>query len=871
MKKLYFLFIGILLFIYQGRSQTIAAWDFFGEGTSTSGVISSSADVWNSNLDGSNAVTRGSGAAASNGTNSFRTTGFLNNGISTSNNDYFEHTLSAASGFSLSLSTINAYFAGTTTFSNSPGVTMQFAYSLDGTNFTLIGNPFVKIGNGAMTNPVDLTGISDLQNVPDNVTVTIRFYASGQTTTGGWGYNSPSAGTFGIAFGGSLNCVSPTTYYADTDGDSYGDKNNSVQSCVALNGYVTNDLDCDDSKAQITTAVLYYSDGDGDGFGNGNGQLFCQNPGSGYTIQGGDCNDSDNQVYPGATEICDGLDNDCDGIIDDGLIFTTYYPDNDGDGYGIGNGQSLCQNPGNGYVTVNGDCNDSDAQIRPGGIEICDDKDNDCNGIIDDGLIFVTYYSDNDNDGFGGGNGMSSCQNPGAGYVKLGGDCNDSDNKINPLAIEVCDGIDNDCDGLVDDSLIFVTYFVDNDKDGFGGGTGQSLCKSPGQGYITIGGDCNDTDKLINPFAAEICDGLDNDCDGLIDDTLNYVLYYTDLDKDGYGVGNGQLYCQNPGVGFSINNNDCDDNNNLINPNAAEICDGIDNNCSGSIDEGLTSQIYYVDNDNDGYGDGNGQSFCQDPGNGYALLSGDCDDTDKWVNPDEVEVCDGIDNDCDGSVDEGFNAQIYFVDADNDGFGVGNGQSFCQNPGNGYSLVGGDCDDTKNQINPSATEVCDGIDNDCDGSTDEGLNIQIYYVDNDNDGFGTGNGQNYCQDPGTGFSLKDGDCDDANASVNPNGNDVSANGVDEDCDGVDGALELNELSNFKFTISPNPSSGIFFLSFNEKVNGEIKILELNGKLVKSLNFSGKNIQLNEDNLQKGCYFIQVNANGASKVERIIIE
>ena len=667
-------------------------------------------------------------------------------------------------------------------------------------------------------------------------------------------------------------CSSPTTYFADSDGDTFGDKNNSVQSCVVLNGYVTNDLDCNDNNAQITSSVIYYTDGDGDGFGSGNGQSLCQNPGSGYAIQTGDCNDSDNQVYPGASEICDGLDNDCDGIIDNGLTFTTYYSDNDGDGYGSGNGQSLCKNPGNGYVTVNGDCNDSDAQIRPGGIEICDDKDNDCNGIVDDGLIFVTYYSDNDNDGFGGGNGMSSCQNPGAGYVTIGGDCNDSDNQINPLAIEVCDGIDNDCDGLVDDSLTFATYYVDNDNDGFGGGTGQTLCKSPGQGYITIGGDCDDTDKLINPSATEICDGLDNDCDGLIDDSLNFVLYYTDSDKDGYGAGSGQLYCQNPGVSFSLNNNDCDDNNDLINPNVAEICDGIDNDCDGAIDEGLNSQIYYIDNDDDGYGIGNGQSFCQDPGIGYALLPGDCDDTDKWVNPDESEVCDGIDNNCDGTIDEGFNAQIYYVDLDNDGFGVGNGQSFCQNPGNGYALVAGDCDDNNNQINSNANEICDGIDNDCDGFVDEGLSTQTYFPDSDNDGFGTGNGQSYCQDPGTGFSLATGDCDDTNASINPGASDLSANGIDEDCDGIDGTLGIDEITNVKLTIHPNPSSGIFHLNFNQKfISAEIKLMDLNGKLIKTSIFSGNSIEMNESNLEKGCYFIQVISNGVSIIERVIVD
>lgn len=178
----------------------IAAWDFTGEST----VPTSTAEVFDANLAGSPTLTRGSSAAESAGGNSFRTVGFQNDGIATTNNDYFENTFTAATGYTLSLTTIDARFAGTATFSASPGVSMQYAYSLDGTTFTLIGAPFLQIGNGNMAQ-IDLSGISDLQNVPDNVTVTIRFYASGQTTTGGWGYNSASAGTYGLAFGGSVD------------------------------------------------------------------------------------------------------------------------------------------------------------------------------------------------------------------------------------------------------------------------------------------------------------------------------------------------------------------------------------------------------------------------------------------------------------------------------------------------------------------------------------------------------------------------------------------------------------------------------------------------------------------------------------------
>ncbi|MBL7954706.1 MAG: lamin tail domain-containing protein [Flavobacteriales bacterium] len=178
----------------------IAAWDFTGENN----LATSTADLYNANLDAAPLMTRGGGAGPSSGANSFRTTGFQNNGIATTNSDYFEVTLSSVSGQSVSLSSIDAIFNGTSSFAASPGVTSQFAYSLDGANFTLIGSPIVTIGQPATLPQVDLTGIAALQNVGPSTTITLRYYASGQTTTGGWGFNSPSSGIYGLAIGGSF-------------------------------------------------------------------------------------------------------------------------------------------------------------------------------------------------------------------------------------------------------------------------------------------------------------------------------------------------------------------------------------------------------------------------------------------------------------------------------------------------------------------------------------------------------------------------------------------------------------------------------------------------------------------------------------------
>jgi hypothetical protein len=187
----------------------IAAWDFTGVGGTT--LPTYAATTFNANLvstSGANTITRGSTAAWSTGSNSFRTVGFKNEGISTANTDYFQITLAAATGYKVSLSTIDAKFNGTGSFFASPGVTSQFAYSLDGTSFTLIGSP-VQSTSLTMTQ-IAISGISALQNVAAGTTITLRYYASGQTATGGWGFNSPSSLSNGLAIGGTIAAVAST-------------------------------------------------------------------------------------------------------------------------------------------------------------------------------------------------------------------------------------------------------------------------------------------------------------------------------------------------------------------------------------------------------------------------------------------------------------------------------------------------------------------------------------------------------------------------------------------------------------------------------------------------------------------------------------
>jgi hypothetical protein len=263
----------------------------------------------------------------------------------------------------------------------------------------------------------------------------------------------------------------------------------------------------------------------------------------------------------------------------------------------------------------------------------------------------------------------------------------------------------------------------------------------------------------------------------------------------------------------------------------------------------ITKVKYYADIDGDGFGDKNSDTLLCEVIPNYVLDSTDCNDIDSLINPNTV----------------------WYNDSDNDLIGnLANTFVGCIPP-LGFVLLPGDCDDNNNQINSNANEICDGIDNDCDGFVDEGLSTQTYFPDSDNDGFGTGNGQSYCQDPGTGFSLATGDCDDTNASINPGASDLSANGIDEDCDGIDGTLGIDEITNVKLTIHPNPNTGNFHLNFNQKfISAEIKLMDLNGKLIKTTIFSGNSIEMNESNLEKGCYFFQVISNGVSIIERVIV-
>src|SRR6185295_18110885 len=129
--------------------------------------------------------------------------------------------------------------------------------------------------------------------------------------------------------------------------------------------------------------------------------------------------------------------------------------------------------------------------------------------------------------------------------------------------------------------------------------TSVLACSAP-IGYVSDNTDCDDNNVMINPGVLEVCNTVDDNCNGETDEGVQSV-FYADNDNDGYGTpATSVLACSAP-IGYVSDNTDCDDNNVLINPGAIEVCNTIDDNCNGETDEGVQS-VFYADNDNDGYG-----------------------------------------------------------------------------------------------------------------------------------------------------------------------------------------------------------------------------------------------------------------------------
>jgi hypothetical protein len=351
-----------------------------------------------------------------------------------------------------------------------------------------------------------------------------------------------------------------------------------------------------------------------------------------------------------AQTICDNIDNDCDGIVDN---FTT--------SCGLGECADI------GFCTAEVD------SCTPGTptIEICDDLDNDCNALVDDGFGQTTC-------------GVGACE---VTVENCSGGAFQTCSPGSPT-IEICNGIDDDCNGLVDDGFGQTTCGIgacevtvdncaggvlqtcsagspsteicdnlDNDCDG----TVDGFATACGVGECTNTGTCTaGVDScVVGTPTAEICDNLDNDCDGIV---------------DGFATNCGVGQCANSGT-CTAGVDSC-----TVGTPSVETCNGADDDCSGQVDDGL------------------GQSTC---GIGACEVTVDncIGGIPQTCNPGTptTEICDNLDNDCDGTVD---------------GFATSCGVGECANTGTCTAGVDS-C-----VVGAPIAEICDNLDNDCDGTVD---------------------------------------------------------------------------------------------------------------------------------------------------------
>jgi hypothetical protein len=398
----------------------------------------------------------------------------------------------------------------------------------------------------------------------------------------------------------------------------------------------------------VPAGLLCCIDGDGDGFGQG---IHCR---------GLDCNDGDRAVSPDAIEACNGLDDDCDGEV------PLSERDGDSDGFRI----------------CDGDCNDDDASVHPGAVELCDGKDNDCDGE-------APGESDGDDDG------ARLCA----------GDCDDANPARRPGASELCNGLDDDCDGAMDDREL------DVDDDGF----------------RTCAGDCADTDATRHPGATELCNGVDDDCNGLVPaaeadadaDAVRVCAGDCDDADPARAAGLPEL--------CDLVDNDCDDESlapeERIDEGATTcglgVCartvlscvDGLEQVCV-PLDAATTETCNGLDDDCDGETDeGFGQETC---GVGACArtvtrCSAGTDDACVPGQP-SAETCNGLDDDCDGVVDNG-----------NPGGGAACPTGLRGVCASGLVACAAGRLSCEVVLSPGASaELCNGLDDNCDGNVDEG-------------------------------------------------------------------------------------------------------------------------------------------------------
>jgi hypothetical protein len=527
--------------------------------------------------------------------------------------------------------------------------------------------------------------------------------------------------------------------------------------------------------------------------------------GDGYTENQGDCNDSDATIHPGALEICgDGIDQDCSGS-DSQCLPDPMDVDNDGDG----------------FSENQGDCNDNNLTIHPGAIETCGDGiDQDCNGS-DLQCLPDPLNIDDDGDGF------SENQ----------GDCDDNNDTVHPGAIEICgDGIDQDCNGsdlICDPNSTTQTVVFGDTPNANYPGTVQDT-------FINLNQDVNFNNVQLNTYTWPINKpanaillrfDLSQIPAGAQIQNATLSLYQTAAGGDAvYDVSVHKIINHNPDLnqatGYTCDganqwtaNNTCYNNIPLAQADiaAAENVKPLDQNI-GYKEWVIKAMVQaWVNDSASNYGlllnsdkVANSDSYrffgaseatdaarrpkltvtytinfspddIDDDEDGYTENQGDCNDSNAAIHPGATEICgDGIDQDCNGSDLQC--PQTWYKDSDGDSYSNGSTIQSVNRPASNYYLESeltansGDCNDSNASVYPGAAEICgDGIDNNCNGSIDDGCAPDPKDVDDDGDG----------------FTETDGDCNDNNATIYPGAIEICGDGIDQDCNGGDLACELD--------------------------------------------------------------------------------
>ena len=404
------------------------------------------------------------------------------------------------------------------------------------------------------------------------------------------------------------------------------------------------------------------------------------------------------QTTQAATELCDSIDNDCDGETDEegAQGCTTLFADFDEDGFGsLDNSKCLCEESPPYSSSNSGDCDDSSDLILPGADESCDGLDNDCDGVADPpGAIGCElFYDDADQDGYSSGK-KSQCRcSSSTDYpTQELSDCDDKNAAVSPAAEEVCDGLDNDCDGTTDGDQLTEGCITpcgagfQDCEDGV-----LTTCSAPPENSCTDFEDCStyETCSSCLPQPAEVCNGVDDDCNGQVDDDdTNLVLPDCDIQL---GICNGASKSKELCEAGKWNQCTAESylQQSLFYEEYETSCDGLDNDCDGNTDEELGSTSC-------------GVGVCENQvQNCVAGGLQDCSPLDAA----EPEKCDGLDNDCDGEIDEELGT-------------ISCGKGTCLST---VQACAGGLLQACLPKDAASNEVCDGLDNDCDGMTDEDL------------------------------------------------------------------------------------------------------------------------------------------------------